>query len=271
MKEHGKIAKAALLAGKHVLVEKLMAISMPEAEDLLKLGSDRPGHLIVAPFILLNPSYREIGNRIRRGDIGKVCLSRSQYGHGGPDWGPWFYRLGGGAIFDLAVYSLTALTGWFGPVRAVTALAGVAIDQRQIEGTIVTVEAEDNAQILVDFGESHFASITAGFTMQKCKGPGYELYGSLGTVRVLGDNYRPRGYEIWLKGDEKWRDYPDTGSEWNWTAGLDHVIQCMLKGKQPEFDSHQAFHVLEIMVKAKQAAMDGKTYGISSSFPIVKF
>ena len=60
MREHGEIATAALAAGKHVLVEKPMATTLPEAERLLELAADAPGTLICAPHILLSPTYRAV-------------------------------------------------------------------------------------------------------------------------------------------------------------------------------------------------------------------
>ena len=45
-------------------------------------------------------------------------MARARYGHSGPDWRPWFYLEGGGALFDLGVYNITCLTGWLGTRQA---------------------------------------------------------------------------------------------------------------------------------------------------------
>src|SRR5262245_23326579 len=49
MQQHGEIARAALEAGKHVLVEKPMAMTLPEAAELVDLAARSPGHLVCAP------------------------------------------------------------------------------------------------------------------------------------------------------------------------------------------------------------------------------
>ena len=49
----------------------------------------------------------------------------------------WFYERGGGALFDLGVYNVTALCGLFGPAQRVTAMAGVAIGERVVEGEAI--------------------------------------------------------------------------------------------------------------------------------------
>ena len=100
--------------------------------------------------------------RIKRGDIGQVLLARANYGHAGPSWGPWFYQHGGGALFDLGVYNVTSLTGFIGPVKRVTAMTGVAIPERVVDGQMIEVEAEDNAHVLLDFGNSVFAVVSTG-------------------------------------------------------------------------------------------------------------
>ena len=59
------------------------------------------------------------------------------------------------------------------------------------------VEADDNAHILIDFGESVFAVVTTGFTIQKYRTPAIEIYGSKGTIQMMGDDWDPEGYELW--------------------------------------------------------------------------
>ena len=48
-------------------------------------------------------TYQTMWQRLHRGDIGRVLLARALYGWAGPWWGRWFYREGGGALFDLGV------------------------------------------------------------------------------------------------------------------------------------------------------------------------
>jgi len=254
MNEHGPLAKAALEAGKHVLVEKPMATSLDEARELLELGRTSPGRLVCAPHILLSPTYRAIHARVRAGEIGHVVNARARYGWAGPDWGSWFYRPGGGALFDLGVYNVTALCGLLGPARRVTAMTGVAIPERVVEGAPLTVEAEDNAHVLLDFGDARFAVVTTGFTMQRYRSPCIELYGTDGAVQMLGDDWAPDGYELWRGGCGAWEVYGETDPAWPWTEGLRHLVDCIETGRPTLTRPEHAYHALEIMLPRRPPA-----------------
>ena len=157
---------------------------------------------------------------VHAGKIGSVVLARARYGWAGPWWGQWFYRPGGGALFDLAIYNLMSLCGFMGPVRRVCAMVGTAIPRRMAEGVEIAVQADDNAQVLLDFGDSRFACITTGFTMQKYRSPAVELYGTDGVLQLLGDDWAPQGFERWTKEREVWELHEESEPLWPWTVGL---------------------------------------------------
>ncbi len=269
---HGAIAHAALSAGKHVLVEKPMALDLDAAAALLALAEQSPGILLPAPHILLSPTYQQIGRHLRAGDIGTVFSARGICGHGGPSWGPWYYRLpGGGPLFDLAVYNITSLTGWLGPVRRVTALIGIAIPERVIAGERVTVEAEDNAQLVLDFGNAILAVITSSFTIQRYRDATIELYGTTGTIRLQGDDWAPDGYERWQQSTGAWQRVAETNPTWNYLSGLRYLVGCIHNGQRPIITPAHAYHVLEVLLKAQIAGRTGQAQTIESDFPLPKF
>jgi hypothetical protein len=144
-----------------------MATSLAEADELVELARNGPALLVCAPHILLSPTFRAIHQVVRAGNVGRLLSARARYGWSGPWWGEWFYRPGGGSLFDLGVYNLTALCALFGPARRVAAMVGVAVPERVINGRSISVEADDDAHVMLDFGDSRFAAVTTGFTMQK--------------------------------------------------------------------------------------------------------
>ena len=267
MSEHGRLARAALEAGKHVLVEKPVATSLEQAEDVLALAETAPGHLVCAPHILLSPTYRAMHARVCAGEIGGLLTARGRYGWAGPDWGRWYYEPGGGALFDLGVYNVTSLCGFFGPARRVTAMTGVAIPERRLGGELVQVRAEDNAHVLMDFGDARFAVVTTGFTMQRYRSPALELYGTHGVLQMLGDDWAPEGYEVWRNDKAAWELYPESDPAWPWTDGLRHLVECVETGQEPITRPEHAYHALEIMLAAQAAGADGQARAIRSDFP----
>jgi predicted dehydrogenase len=267
MNEHGPLARRALTAGKHVLVEKPMATSLTEAAELVELARGAPSLLVCAPHILLSPTFRAVHAAVRSGAVGELLTARARYGWAGPWWGEWFYERGGGSLFDLGIYNVTSLCALFGPARRVTALVGVAVPERHVNGHAIRVEADDNAQVLLDFGNARFASVTTGFTMQKYRSPAIELYGSEGTIQLLGDDWAPEGWELWRNEEASWRVFPESDPHWQWTEGLRHLVDCIESGRRTVTRPEHAYHALEIVLAAQAAGGDGMARTIESEFP----
>ena len=268
MLEHGRLALAALEAGRHVLVEKPMATTIDAARVMVAAAgraSDRA--LVCAPAVLLSPTYRAMHRRVAAGDVGRVVLARARYGWAGPWWGRWYYEPGGGALFDLGIYNVTSLCGLIGPVRRVAALVGTAIPERVVEGEPIRVQSDDNAHLLLDFGESRFASVTTGFTMQRYRSPAVELYGTDGVVQMLGDDWAPEGFELWRNAAGAWEVHPESAPGWSWTAGLDHLVDCIERGVAPVMRPEHALHALEVMLAAARSAAEGRAIDLETGFP----
>ena len=151
MQSHGPLTRDALNAGKHVLVEKPMSMDLAEAADLVALARVSKGHLVCAPHVTLSRTYQDMWHHIHGGDIGRPLTARGFYGWAGPDWDPFFYEPGGGPMFDLGVYNITTLTGLLGPAKRVMAMTGIAIPERIVNNSQMTVQTDDNFQVLMDF------------------------------------------------------------------------------------------------------------------------
>jgi predicted dehydrogenase len=271
MREHGHVARAALAAGKHVMVEKPMAVTLEEAAELVRLARESPGYLLSAPFVVLSPTYIAMGRHLQRGDIGPVFLARGRYGWAGPNWGRWFYEADGGPLFDLGVYPLTSLTGWLGPARRVAAMSALVIPEREVRGERIRVETEDNYQVMLDFGNNCLAVVTTGFTIQQQRGAALELFGGEGTLHLMGNDHAPEGYELWQNQVGAWKVVAEKNREWRWTDGLRHIVACIQHGTPPLHTPEHAYHVLEIMIKARQAGRDGETHALESTFSVMDF
>lgn len=267
MPEHGGLAERALRAGRHVLVEKPMSTDLDEAARLVELDRTGDAHLLVAPHVLLSPDYQSMARRIRAGTIGRPLLARARYGWNGPDWGQWFYGPGGGPLFDLGVYNVTTLTGLLGPCRSVTAMTSLSRPTRVVDGEEIVVQTDDTFQLIMQLGDSGtLATVTTAFGMQQYLSPAVEIYGLDGTMQMLGDDWAPDGLQIWQNSVGAWQTYHSKSRYWPWTDGLRHLIDCVRRGERPYTRPEHAFHVLEIMLAAAEAARTGTTQAVHSTF-----
>lgn len=283
---HGNITRAALEAGKHVLVEKPMTLvldhagrkvdldkTLSEATHLIELVKKGSGFLICAPFVILSDTYQAIWKRLNQGEIGNVFSARARYGYSmhsniTSSGYEWVYSPGGGPLFNIAIYNLTTLTGLLGPVKKVMAMTGVATPELKVDGKAVLFDAEeDNAQIILDFGNNAFASVTTGWTIQRYRSPAIELYGTRGTLQMLGDDWAPDGYELWLNEVGAWQIFPETNPSWSWADGLRYFVDCIHNETPPTAMLEHALHVLEIILQVKASARDGQAKEVESTFP----
>jgi len=271
MNEHASIAKEALLNKKHVLVEKPMATNMKDLKELLLLAKKSKTFLVAAPFVILSPTFQAIQKELNKNTIGNVSLARARYGWSGPDWGEWYYKTGGGPLFDLGVYNITTLTGLLGPVKNIIAKSSVSKLFRKVNRKKIKVMTDDNFQILLEFKNKCLAVVTTGFTMQQYSSPAIELYGSDGTIQMLGDDWEPKAYEVWNNKRSSWELFKTPYANWPWASGFTHLIDCIINKKKPMINLDHVYHVNEIMIKIYESSQKKKQISIKSSFQSLKF
>jgi predicted dehydrogenase len=265
---HFEPAYAALKAGKHVMTEKPMAVSLEDGKALRDLALQGPGQLLSTPATILSPTFVTIWRRVQNGDIGRLLSGRAFYSYVGTEWSPWFFSKNSGSLFDLGVYNLVSITGLFGPAKRVSAFMGTANPEYVIKGQTIKMESDDNTHVMLDFGGAAYAVITTGYTAQKYRCPGIELYGSEGTLQMLGDDWAPKGYEMWQNKVGAWQLFEEKGWYWHWTDGLRHFVESLHRGVKPLITPEHAYHVLEIMLKARQSSDEGVVKDLESTFPM---
>ncbi|MCA0431781.1 MAG: Gfo/Idh/MocA family oxidoreductase [Proteobacteria bacterium] len=253
MQLHAAHARAALLAGKHVFSEKTLAGTASEGHELAALARSRNLCIAAAPFTTLSPTFQDAHRRINGGEIGTPHACRAFYGWHGPDWSSWFHEQGAGTLRDLGVYALTTLTGLLGPVRTVFALGSMS------------GEATDITHISLGFANGCTGTLTAGYGIQKYRASGIEIYGSTGTLQFMGQDWDPKGIELWTNDEGCWRQFEADGS-WPWTDGLRDFAISIIAQRPPEMQLSLSLHVLEIIDKALASRASGRAVFVESSF-----
>jgi predicted dehydrogenase len=105
---HREIAGRALMAGKHVLLEKAFTTTATEARELATLASDQGRFLMEAMWMRFNPAIQRVLDEVAEGAIGDVRTVQAGFGFPPPQGAiHWRPELGGGALLDMGVYPLS--------------------------------------------------------------------------------------------------------------------------------------------------------------------
>jgi predicted dehydrogenase len=121
---HAAAAIAALRSGKHVLVEKPMALDATSAEAMLAAARQSARTLMVAHVLRFLPAYRAMADHVKSGRLGPIRAAAFRRRCAAPTWSPWLIDpvISGGAVFDLLVHDLDMSLHLFGPPQAVSAV-----------------------------------------------------------------------------------------------------------------------------------------------------
>jgi predicted dehydrogenase len=275
MQEHGRLNKQALEAGKHIWSEKPLASTYREGQELLDLARNEELRIWGAPAVVNSPQFAFMSKVIQDGGLGKISAAHGHYGHLGPDWASFFYEKGGGSLPDLGVYNLTTLTGLLGPARSVTAMTSIVTEKRTIQQKgLVDVEAEDNTMIILDHGEGTLSHIQCGFNYfdpyaHTGKGqlkPTLTIWGTKGTMSLIGYDWAPSGVELNTTDHEKTRHLLTDTGKYVWQEGASVIADALVTLKEPYTTVEHALHVLEIIEAARESAAIGKRFNLRSTF-----
>jgi predicted dehydrogenase len=124
---HESAAIAALRAGKHVFVEKPMALSVEACQRMIAAAERAQRILMVAQVLRFIPEYRVLQDAIDKGALGKIHFAQFRRRCSQPGWSSWITdpsRSGGGA-FDLLIHDVDMALRLFGAPEAISA-AGYA-------------------------------------------------------------------------------------------------------------------------------------------------
>jgi predicted dehydrogenase len=120
---HAPLTIAALDAGKHVLCEKPMALTVEACGRMLEARKRNKGVLMVAHVLRFWPAYRVLHEAVARFTYGAIRSARFARRSGLPGWGPWLLRPeeSGGAPLDLLVHDYDQALWLFGAPESATA------------------------------------------------------------------------------------------------------------------------------------------------------
>jgi predicted dehydrogenase len=263
---HGTLAKSALEHGKHVVVEKPAAATRCEAQQLAELAEKRGLHLMCAPFIQLAPTFRALWARICGGAIGKVHSARGLYGNAGSTWARWYHDGSVGPLAEVGIYNLKSLTAVLGPVVEIQSAENLVQDNREIGDQAVATAGFDVAHVLLRHQNRALSSLVAGHCIQRYRRPALEFYGNEGTANLLGDDWDPRGFEIWRNGAGCWEEFEPLDPTWLWADGLSEMVNALQEKRGPLHNLEHDVHLLEVIEASAKASKEKRAIAVHSRF-----
>ena len=275
-KAHFEVAMAALAAGKNVYNEKPLAVKQEDARKILDLAAERGLRVGCAPDTFLGAALQTSRQLIDAGAIGTpVGATAFMISHGHEDWHPdpaFYYQHGGGPMFDMGPYYLTALVILIGPVSRVTGSAQISFPERTVTsrpkfGSTIRVEVPTNIATVVDFANGAVGTMLMTFDVWLAGLPRMEIYGSEGTLRIPDPNNFGGSVELWRHDAREWRTMPLIN---NLTAnyrglGVADMARAIREGRPHRANGQLAYHVLEIMHAAHDASREERHIKLASN------
>jgi predicted dehydrogenase len=273
---HAEVALAALEAGKSVYNEKPLAVSRADGLRMLELA--RAKGLLVggAPDTFLGGGLQTCRKLIDDGAIGEpVAATAFMLSPGHESWHPspeFYYQVGGGPMFDMGPYYLTALVALLGPVRRVTGSARITRPERTItsqpkHGQTITVEVPTHVAGVLDFASGPVATIVTSFDVWGGMPPPIEVYGTAGSLVVPDPNGFGGPVLLRKAGEREWSEVPLTHG---YTAnsrglGVADMAYALRSGRPHRASGELAYHVLDLMHAFHDASAEERHIAPQSS------
>lgn len=273
---HAEVSAAAVEAGKAAYSEKPFALNRTDGEELLKLAHARGQRVGCAPDTFLGGGLQTCRKLIDDGVIGTpVAATAFMMSRGHEHWHPnpeFYYQPGGGPMFDMGPYYLTALVSILGPVRRVTGLTRASFAERLISsqpnaGKIITVEVPTHVAGLLEFASGAIGTIITTFDVKASQLPRMEIYGSDATMSLPDPNTFGGPVRLRAADDTDWRDVPLTHiyTENSRGLGVADLADALANDRPHRANGQLAHHVLEIMQAFHEASATGQHIDLTSS------
>ena len=255
---HREAAERALGAGKHVFLEKPIALAAEDADAIVRVAEESGRVFVVGLVLRFWPEYVELGRRLAAGELGRP-LSISTHRLSPPaDWNDWMgdSSLSGGVAVDLLVHDFDQMNGLLGKASTVYAreptpghiVATVAYDGAEgvAEGSMRmpgSYPFSSNIRVLCESGVAEYAFRA----MPAVEGEG-NIGGvdpAVGGLRLFRPDAEPE--TILLEAVDPW------GPE------IAHFVECVEQERMPEEGTgEQAREALLVSLAANRSLESGR-------------
>ena len=264
---HYEQARKAALAGKHILLEKPLALTATEGEELVNLCKKQNVLFASGLMMRFHAYHVKAKELVAEGVLGTIVSARAQLTCWYPDmpgnWRQSMANAGGGALMDMGVHCIDLLQYIIGDkVVSVSALVGTKT---------FSYEVEDSATVLMQFQNGAYATVDTNFNIPdnaaECR---LEIYGTKGSILASGTISQVEGgnFRLLLSQDSAYsaiQDRSNTGeAEINVTFGnmytkeIASFGESILRGAPVAVPASDALQVQKIIESAYRASKKGQ-------------
>jgi predicted dehydrogenase len=270
-KAHAPLAIKALEAGKHTYCEKPLGINREEGKRIIDLAKAKGLRVGCAPDTFLGAGIQTARKLIDDGAIGRpVAFTAFMQGRGHETWHPspeFYYEAGGGPMFDMGPYYLTALLNLLGPVKRISGFATIAIPQRTITsqpkfGKKIDVETPDHIVGLMEFENGAVGTIIQSFAVIEGGHDGKHpiiINGTDAAIHVPDPNTFDGTVLLRKLGEKQAAEVPlQFVQGYGRSVGLADMAVALESGRPHRASGEQAFAVLDLMQGFLESSKEGK-------------
>lgn len=262
---HCTITVDALRAGKDVLCEKPMAVTLEECERMVQTAKETGRYLMIGHNQRLVQAHAKARKLIEAGEIGTILTFKTSFGHKGPEtWAIdskniWFFdkkRAVFGAMADLGIHKTDLIQFLTGQrVESVMAYMGTR-DKKDPQGKPISVD--DNAICIYQMSGGTVGTMCASWTYYGDEDNSTILYGTEGIMHIYDDpEYslsieKRDGTKVFYKLDQIQTNDVQTKS-----GIIDLWVNCLINRTPPEISGEEALYAMKAVFAAKESSEKG--------------
>lgn len=274
---HYEVCRRGLEAGKHVYTEKPLGLTVEESKELIRLAGEKGLYLGGAPDTFLGAGIQTARDAIESGLIGKpVGFTAFMMCHGWEIFHPnpdFYYAKGGGPMYDMGPYYLTALINLLGPVEAVSGMNSNPITHREVvigprKGEVLPIEMPTHVAGTMKFRNGAIGSIITTFDVWPVDLPHLVIFGTKGSMIVHNPDFFSGEIRVLDGETQEWSTLPFVNKYTENSRGLGVRDMCLAiaEGREMRASGAMMGHVLEIMEGFHVSAETRSEIAIHSDF-----
>lgn len=266
-RSHAEIATAAFYSGKHVLVEKPMAVTLAECESMVAAAERNGKYLMVGHNMRFDPVHRRAKELLDQGVIGDVITFRTVLGDSGPEgWsmdGTWFFdknKAAMGALSDKGIHKIDLIQYLTGQTVIEATAKVLTLNKRDAGGELIGVD--DNALAILRMSGGAVGTMAASWTVYGHECQSTVLYGTKGLMLIYSDESYPIIVRD-LRGNATAYNLEPNA---NGTGIIDEFVDALMNDRQPEVNGVEALTTMRAIFACIKSSEVSRTVAVNSDY-----